>query len=85
MEAKLILIIWLSILSLSQAVLVAFKIIATRNGRRRSKDPSNPDLCQKHSDELKKHGEDLAKMGEAVEGLKEDVKRIEDKINRAKK
>jgi len=64
--------VWLTIVSLSQAILIALKIIEKRNGRRLNNGAGLP--CQGH-------GEKLAMLQAKTEMIEKAVERLERKIN----
>ena len=73
--------LWLIILTLSQAVLIALEVIRTRSDHRHKLSPSgnldspaDPPPCQEH-------GEKLAEYGARLKNLENTAERIERKIN----
>ena len=75
--------VWLVILTLAQAVLIAFKIIELLS-KRKDKEPvslgnpgpagNNPHPCKDHSELLREQGIKIAKLETSVEALKDDNK-----------
>jgi hypothetical protein len=73
--------LWLIILTLSQAVLIALQIIRTRNDRRhRLSNGGNSDSLA-DPPPCKEHGERLVKVETKVEDIEKTVERIERKLN----
>jgi len=64
--------IWLTIVTLAQAVLLALKIIEKRNNRRSNNGAGLP--CQEH-------GEKLAMLQAKIEMIEKAIERLERKIN----
>jgi hypothetical protein len=64
--------VWLTVLTLAQAVLIALKIIERRNGRRMNNGAGLP---------CREHGEKLAALDAKVDMLEKTIERIERKIN----
>lgn len=64
--------IWLAIVTLAQAILIAMKIIERVNGKRAQKEDDPP--CQEH-------GERIAALLARVEIIERTLERLERKIN----
>jgi len=64
--------IWLIILTLSQAILIALKVIEKINGRKQTEDPDPPCI---------EHGEKLAALEARINIMEKQLERIERKLN----
>jgi hypothetical protein len=65
---------WLIILTLVQAVLIAFKIIENKNGKKKGNPTSSYHPCAQH-------GERLANLEARTENVEKGIERIERKLN----
>jgi len=71
-DAKLILILAVAIVTLANAVVTALKIISDRNGKKQIGNPDN-------------YGERIARLEEGQKDIERRMDRLEDKINGMKR
>lgn len=70
-------IIWLVVLTLAQGVLIAFKIIDKRNGKKYRYNPHPPG--EAHT--CREHGESLASIKTDIANIKDNIKKIDKQIH----
>jgi hypothetical protein len=90
MEEKIILYAWLALVTLAQALLIALKIIANRNGKRKETGSgNNPHPCQEHGERLRGLEVDLIRLREDNKeehrDLRSNIARIFTILNGVKK
>jgi len=73
-------VMWMVILTLAEGILIAFKIIDKRNGKKFRYNPHPPG----EADTCRNHGEAIASIKTDITNIKDDIKRIERKLDRGK-
>ena len=91
MEEKILLYAWLALVTVSQALLLALKIIANKNGKKKEAGElgNNPHPCQSHGERLKGLEVDLERLREDNKDehlqLRSNIGRIFTLLNGVKK